>query len=77
MGSYSAGVFGLKDMAGNVWEWTASGYSDDYSKNRGNAARVHRGGSWEDVVASGFRSSCRLRIAPSDRSRILGFRCAR
>jgi formylglycine-generating enzyme required for sulfatase activity len=77
VGSYASGVFGLKDMAGNVWEWTASGYSSDYSNSRASAARVVRGGRWYDTVASLLRSSGRSRNAPSDRYDIIGFRCAR
>jgi len=77
VGSYASGVFGLKDMAGNVYEWTASGYSSDYRNNRGNSARVHRGGGWYAQVASFLRSSSRDWNAPSDRISYLGFRCAR
>jgi len=79
VGSFAAGKspFGLSDMAGNVWEWTSSGYSDDYSKNRTNAARVSRGGGWGGDVPSVVRSANRARNAPSIRSSFLGFRCAR
>jgi len=77
VGSYSSGVFGLKDMTGNVWEWTSSGSSDDYGKSRTNAARVNRGGGWVNGVASLLRSSSRDGYAPSHRDYGLGFRCAR
>jgi sulfatase modifying factor 1 len=77
VGSYPSGVFGLKDMNGNVWEWTSSGYSGDYGKSRANAARVLRGGSWDYDVAAILRSSFRHRYAPSNRYSFLGFRCAR
>jgi len=77
VGSYSSGVFGPKDMNGNVWEWTSSGSSDDYGKNRTNTARVYRGGSWLSEDASYLRSSFRGRDVPSIGGSILGFRCAR
>jgi formylglycine-generating enzyme required for sulfatase activity len=79
VGSYSSGrsPFGLFDMAGNVWEWTSSGHSADYSKNRTNDARVIRGGSWNDSVASVVRGAFRSRYAPSFRPVTLGFRCSR
>lgn len=72
-----ASPFGVLDMAGNVWEWTSSGYSDDYSKNRANAARVFRGGSWHYGLPSSLRAALRSRGTPSYRDGFLGFRCAR
>ncbi|HQP38685.1 MAG TPA: SUMF1/EgtB/PvdO family nonheme iron enzyme [Polyangiaceae bacterium] len=69
--------FGLHDMAGNVWEWTSSGYSADYSKNRANEGRVSRGGSWNDLDPGFVRGAIRTGVAPSTRNNTLGFRCAR
>jgi len=56
VGSYPPGNYGLYDMAGNVWEWTANWYSESYYKNSpkhnpigpedGNR-RTLRGGSWQ------------------------------
>ncbi len=77
VGSYASGVFGLKDMAGNVYEWTASGYSDDYTRNRVDADRVSRGGGWDGAFAPNLRSSNRHAIPPSSRLGDVGFRCVR
>ena len=41
---YSSYGYGMNDMAGNVWEWTASWYSDSHS------CRVLRGGHWTTSV---------------------------
>ena len=40
VGSFRPNGYGLHDMAGNVWEWCASWYSED------KTGRVLRGGSW-------------------------------
>ncbi len=79
VGSYPSGdsPFGLHDMAGNVWEWTSSGYSADYSKNRANGSRVLRGGGWSDSNPGFVRGAFRFGVAPSVRLFNLGFRCAR
>jgi formylglycine-generating enzyme required for sulfatase activity len=53
VGSFPSGASaeGVQDLAGNVWEWTASGYSESYSNFRTNSARVSRGGSWGGATA--------------------------
>jgi formylglycine-generating enzyme required for sulfatase activity len=69
--------FGLDDMAGNVWEWTGSGYSEDYSKGRTNERRVVRGGCWSERLGPNVRATVRGKVGPSTRVPELGFRCAR
>ncbi len=56
VGSYPAGNTPL-GLAGNVWEWTSSGYSADYSAARDTASRVFRGGGW-NVCRSFVRPRC-------------------
>jgi formylglycine-generating enzyme required for sulfatase activity len=67
--------FGLEDMAGNVWEWTASGYSEDYSQGRTNDKRVVRGGCWSDRLGPSVRATARGKVGPTIRGAELGFRC--
>lgn len=87
IGNYENGksLYGIYDLAGNVWEWTADWYSETYyeispSKNPLGAdsslARVVRGGSWnsEDTVV---RSANRNQYNPAYANNEIGFRCAR
>jgi formylglycine-generating enzyme required for sulfatase activity len=69
VGSFPAGdtPWGLKDMAGNLWEWTASTYELD--------SREVRGGGWVGSTSS-LRAGNRGRGAPDSRNDDYGFRCA-
>jgi iron(II)-dependent oxidoreductase len=89
VGSYSGGVspVGCVQMAGDVWEWTSSGFHpypgfvafpgpECSEVNFGDDVRVLRGGSWatDGLVA---RASLRRWEHPSRREIFAGFRCAR
>lgn len=71
------GPFGLYDMDGNVWEWTASPYCSYGHPGCGDSRRVVRGGSWSLVDFVYVRLTDRSPSDPSTRNTNLGFRCAR
>lgn len=88
VGSRPAGAswVGALDMSGNVSEWVSSLYlrydsQEDREADIGtntNAARVLRGGSWNNHDSIDFRSANRRWISPAaSLYTFFGFRCAR
>lgn len=75
VGSYPAGngVYGISDMAGNVWEMTAS----KWPTNQYDGAYVMRGGSYLNNLAE-VRTTVRWAAGDEGRgAEWLGFRCAK
>ncbi|MDX8395770.1 MAG: SUMF1/EgtB/PvdO family nonheme iron enzyme [Mariprofundaceae bacterium] len=76
--------WGLHDIHGNVWEWTATVYSEDYdgSEQRDDSLEVSydqrstRGGSWY-FYPKGMRSADRRLYNPKQRLAYIGFRLIR
>lgn len=68
---------GVADLAGNVWEWTASAYCDYPATSCEEGRRVFRGGSWRDEGGAMLRAALRAGDDEDERNDHLGFRCAR
>jgi formylglycine-generating enzyme required for sulfatase activity len=87
VGSYPAGAspYGALDMAGNLWEWVADWYDNDYyassppSNPPGPPPQAYhscRGGSWNNT-APFVRAAYRGNDDPGKCDGLVGIRCAR
>lgn len=87
VGSYpeNRSVYGVYDLAGNVWEWVGSWYrpypgTDYQNKDFGQYFRVIRGGGGgigHYALSVFFRGSARSYAPPHQPSNDVGFRCAK
>lgn len=86
-GSFPANAFGLYDMLGNVWQWTADCYTNNYNDAPADGSRseepaeecdtrILRGGSWATPIEK-VRSAYRHGDRPDKGTIFTGFRVAR
>ena len=84
--SFEPNGFGLFQMVGNVWEWTADRWTTTHSAGAATdptgpptgEERVRRGGSYlcHDSYCNRYRVAARDHSHPADTTANIGFRCA-
>jgi formylglycine-generating enzyme required for sulfatase activity len=84
VGKFAPNAFGLHDMLGNVWEWTADCWNDTHAGAPANGAprtgdctrHVLRGGSWS-AGPKYARAASRGSAPAKERQSNIGFRIVR
>lgn len=84
--AFPANPFGLHDMLGNLWQWTADCFVEQFAAAPADASsvieggdctrRAIRGGSWHNYPDA-LRSAARFALPPTLRSASIGFRVVR
>lgn len=85
--SFPANKYGLKNMIGNVWEWTNDWWSTKFSNEKAinptgpseGKDKVRKGGSFMCIKSVCYRHRCAARQfnTPDSSSSNVGFRCAK
>jgi formylglycine-generating enzyme len=77
VGEFEPNGFGLYNMTGNVWEWTADEF-DHNGDSRSAETRALRGGSYlcHASYCRRYRVSARMANTPESSTGNIGFRCA-
>jgi formylglycine-generating enzyme required for sulfatase activity len=84
VGSYKPNAWGLYDMHGNVWQWCADWFGEDYYRTspkkdpagpKAGTSRVVRGGCWLNAGQE-CRAAIRPAVPPTYTSNHVGFRVA-
>jgi formylglycine-generating enzyme required for sulfatase activity len=86
---FDESVYGVRDLAGNMRDWTGTVYQADgdvwdggrlvpgQGAGEAGSSRVARGGSWNDGGGGGARVANRYYNDPRGRYDALGFRLSR